>query len=137
MTEYEYIDAMATLRDSAGFHAMNYVAILFGYLVAGYFAGHVLSRFQAIAVTTLYIILCPMPGIAAYEATLEYAQLALEFQDKFRPDEQIHFWVQYFHAAWLVVFPATLILSIVFMIQSKLSGGKRASASKPRAAADP
>jgi hypothetical protein len=128
MTEYEYIDAMATLRDSVGFHAMNYIAILFAYLVAGYFAGQALSRFQAIAVTTLYIILCPMPGIAAYDAALEYSQLALEFQGKFRPDEQLHFWIQYFYGGWLVVFPATLILSIVFMVQSRLSGGKRVSA---------
>jgi hypothetical protein len=128
MTEYEYIDAMATLRDSVGFHAMNYITILFAYLVAGYFAGQALSRFQAIAVTMLYIILCPMPGIAAYAAAVEYTQMALEFQEKFRPEEQIYFWVQYFHVSWLVVFPATLTLSIVFMVQSRLSGGRRASA---------
>ena len=95
MTEYEYIDAMVSLRDSVGFHAMNYVSILFAYLIAGYFAGHKLSRFQVLTVTAFYIIICPMPGIASYDAIKEYSRLALEYQSKFRPEEAIPYFAQF------------------------------------------
>ena len=121
MTEYEYIDAMVSLIDSVGFHAMNYISILFAYLIAGYFAGHTLSRFQVLAVTAFYIILCPMPGITGYTTIKEYSRLALEYQSKFRPEEAIPYFVQYGADAWSIVFPGTLLLSIVFMLQSRIS----------------
>jgi hypothetical protein len=122
MSEYEYIDAMSTFRDSAGFHAMNYIAVLFAYLVAGFFAANILSRFQVIAATVLYLILCPAPGIATYEAAVEHSRLAAQYYAKYRPDEHIPLWDVYLADAWLFAFPATLLLSIIFMVQSSRSG---------------
>ncbi len=68
MTEYEYLDAISTYRTEVALHAMNFIGSLFAYLVLGYLAAHVLSRFQAIAVTIFYLILSAMPAISAYEA---------------------------------------------------------------------
>ena len=64
MSEYEYLDLISTYREETGFHAMNFIAILFAYLVAGYFAAHLLSGFQALSATVFYLILVPMPALA-------------------------------------------------------------------------
>ncbi len=53
MTEYEYLDLIVTSRDSVGYHAMNYIGVMFAYVVAAYLVGAKLSRFQAFAITIL------------------------------------------------------------------------------------
>ena len=127
MSEYEYLDIITSMRDSVGFHAMNYIAILFAYLIASYFAGHMLSRFQAGAVTVFYLILCPLPGIAAWEALKEFSTLVLEYQTKFKSDEPVPLFVQYGPDLWIFAFVGTLSLSIIFMIQARASKNSRES----------
>ncbi len=39
MTEYEYLDLIVTSRDSVGYHAMNYIGVMFAYVVAAYLVG--------------------------------------------------------------------------------------------------
>ena len=49
MTEYEIVDAFSSIRNEVGNHVMNFVAVLFGYLVTANFVGSKLSRFQVSA----------------------------------------------------------------------------------------
>jgi hypothetical protein len=119
MTEYEYLDAISTYRTEVALHAMNFIGILFAYLIAGYFAAHVLSRFQAVAVTAFYLILSPMPAIAAYEACRDFAFLVAEYRAIYSPDGPVPFFSDYWSNAWLVVCPGTMILSVVFMVQAR------------------
>ncbi len=128
MTEYEYLDVMNSMRDSGGFHAMNYIAILFAYLIAGYFAGHLLSRFQVIALSAFYLILCPMPGIAAFEVILDYGALVTEYYNQFKPGDRLPLFARYGANLWLFVFLGTLALSIYFMFQARRSKRGRENA---------
>lgn len=130
MSEYEYLDIITSMRDSGGFHAMNYIAILFAFLIASYSAGHMLSRFQAGAVTMFHMILCPMPEkltIAAWEVFKEFSTLVLEYQTKFNPNEPIPLFVQYGPDLWRFTFIGNLALSIIFMVQARASRNSRES----------
>ena len=57
MTQYEIIDAMGTFQGLAQGGLMNYFSILSAYLVVAYFAGTNLSRYQAVTVTGLYLVM--------------------------------------------------------------------------------
>ena len=121
MSENEYVTAMIAMRDSVGFHGMNYVGILFAYLIAGYFAAEQLSRFQAITATVFYLVLCPMPAFAAYDACIDLTVLFYEYQQAFKPDKPTPLFIQYWPNAWLVLVPSTMALSVVFMVQARMS----------------
>ena len=46
MSEYEIIDALISIRADVAQHSMNFITVLFAYIVAAYFVGSKLSRFQ-------------------------------------------------------------------------------------------
>ena len=128
MSEYQYLDVIVSMRDSIGFHAMNFIAILFAYLIAGYFAAHLLSRFQAIALTIFYLILAPMPGLAAQEAITDYVRVVSEYRAAFTPSEPVSLYIHYGPEAWGVGVIGSIVLSIVFMLQSRAAGEKTRNA---------
>ena len=119
MSEYEYLDVIATTREACGYHAMNYISLLFAYVLAGYFAGQTLSRFQVAAITTFYIALCPLPGFTSWETIKEYTALVKRYQLAFGSEEPLSFLVRFGPNLWLGVFAGTFILSILFMVQAR------------------
>jgi hypothetical protein len=54
MTEAEYLELIQLTSDGTVGHVMNAISIIFAYLVAVFFAGNKLNRFQVISVTTIY-----------------------------------------------------------------------------------
>ena len=52
----EYLELIRMSSDSAGFHAMNAMAILFAYLTAAYLAGNKLTKLQLAIATDLYSV---------------------------------------------------------------------------------
>ena len=62
MTEYEYLDLISTYRGENGFHVMNFVVVMFGYVAAAYFVGDKLTNFQVTAITILYTIFTNQKG---------------------------------------------------------------------------
>ena len=119
MTEFEYLELIIAARDSLGYHAMNYFTFLFGYLLAAYFIGHLLTRFQLISLTALYAGISPFPCIASYQSAREHATLTIEYYSKFKPGVV----PPEFTADGFLILPyfltATWIMSVVFMVQSR------------------
>ena len=81
MTEYEIIDAVSSLRSEGAQHVMNFVSVLFGFIIASYLVGARLSRFQVAVITILYVIWTPAPILAAYDASTAFQQLYFEHQE--------------------------------------------------------
>lgn len=81
MTEYELIDAMSSLRSEAGLHVMNFVYVMFGYIVAAYLVGAKLSRFQVSVVTIIYAIWAPGPIMAAVDSAVALQGLYTSHRD--------------------------------------------------------
>ncbi|RLA50667.1 MAG: hypothetical protein DRQ98_12570 [Gammaproteobacteria bacterium] len=81
MTEYEIIDVISSLRSEAAQHVMNFVSVMFGFIVAAYLVGPKLSRFQVSVITILYVIWTPGPMWAAYDASTAVQQLYAQYHD--------------------------------------------------------
>lgn len=119
MSEYEYIDLIFTGRDSVGFHGMNFLAFLFGYLAATYFVGSKLSMFQAISLTVFYTICVPFPLMGMYESAKDLTEVIAGYYATYRPQSEVpkvfdrSLWV----APW--VLGVTWFLSVLFMWQTR------------------
>lgn len=75
ITPAEYLELIELGNEAAGAHSMNAIAVLTAYLVAAYFVGRQLTRFQSIAVTGLYSVFYFFTVIATFitlERTLLY-----------------------------------------------------------------
>ena len=75
MTEYEIIDALISIRADVAQHSMNFITVLFAYIVAAYFVGSKLSRFQVSMITILYVLWTPAPILAAYDGAVAMRDL--------------------------------------------------------------
>ena len=68
MTEYELVDSAISYQDLATTHFMNFVTILFAYLVCAYLVAEKLTRFQLIALNVLYSTFSLGAAISSYAA---------------------------------------------------------------------
>ena len=66
MTEYELIDTAGAFQNLATTHFMNFVTILFAYLVCAYLIGDRLSRLQLWVVNVLYTVFSFQTGLFSY-----------------------------------------------------------------------
>ncbi len=119
MSEYEYIDAISTYRTEIGFHAINYIAAMFGYVATAYFVGPKLSRTQVGWITVLYTMFTPLPILAAHEAGTALRELQAGYLRSFSPDRSPDFMTT--NAAELLLFVVFVswCISIVFMVQAR------------------
>jgi len=81
MTEYEIIDAFISIRTEAAGHSMNFISVLFAYIVAAYFVGSKMSPSQVSMITILYALWSPAPIMAAYDGTVALRDLYINYQD--------------------------------------------------------
>ena len=81
MTEYEVIDALISLRTEIANHSMNFVTVMFGYVVAAYLVGKRLTVFQVSVITILYIIWSPGPMMAAFGGAIAARELYMQNKD--------------------------------------------------------
>jgi hypothetical protein len=119
MTEYEYLDLISTYRSETGFHAMNFIAALFGYIAAAYFVGVKLSKFQVTGITILYTLFAPLPVTAAYESLAATRVTYLEYVANFGTPSYGSTLILWGPELLLFVLPSSWIISIVFMFQTR------------------
>ena len=121
MTEYELIDAIVTLRSEVALHSMNFVSVMFGYLVAAYFVGAKLSRFQVSVITILYLIWSPGPMMGGYDAAITLRDLYEQNQGLSDIELGAFFSRIDYPALAVVVAGFSWLMSIVFMFQVRAS----------------
>ena len=125
MTEYEIIDAFVSLRLEIAQHSMNFASVLFGYLIAAYFVGSKLTRFQVTVITVLYILWSPGPITAAYDGAVALRELYIQHQDVLSIDMGSSLlMIDYPKVAVATAFLSWL-MSIIFMAQVRASKAVR------------
>ena len=68
MTEYELADLFTSLSAEAGRSTMDFVTVLFAYLVVAHFVGTTLDRWNIGILTGLYSIFAIWPILGTYQA---------------------------------------------------------------------
>lgn len=68
MTEYELADLFTSLSAEAGRSTMDFVTVLFAYLVVAHFVGATLDRWYVAILTALYSIFAIWPILGTYQA---------------------------------------------------------------------
>ena len=75
MTEADLLELISIHRTESGFHSMNFIALMSGYIAAAYFAGRKLTTFQMSALTFVYTAIVPFPIIGSMQAGHSAVQL--------------------------------------------------------------
>jgi hypothetical protein len=65
MSPAEYIELLQNGGINVATHAMNFIALMFAYLITAYFVGTKLNRYQVWAVSILYSVFVVLPARAA------------------------------------------------------------------------
>ncbi|NKC01221.1 MAG: hypothetical protein GKR90_22370 [Pseudomonadales bacterium] len=68
MTEYELADLFISLSAEAGRSTMDFVTVLFAYLVLAHFVGATLDRIYIVIVTLIYTMFAIWPILGTYQA---------------------------------------------------------------------
>ena len=121
MTEYEIIDAIVSLRLEIAQHSMNFASVLFGYLIAAYFVGSKLTRFQVGVITVLYILWSPAPITAAYDASIALQELHQRHQDVLSIEMGSALFVFDYPKVAVATAFLSWVTSIIFMAQVRVS----------------
>ena len=69
MTEAEVIGSLMAISDPAATYANVWMSITFGYLTVAYFLGQALSRFQCLAISSLYTVIAFLAASSCYGLT--------------------------------------------------------------------
>lgn len=128
MTEYEIIDAIVTLRSEVAQHSMNFVSVMFGYIIAAYFVGAKLSKFQVSVITVLYLLWSPGPMMAGYDAAITLRDIYVQNQDSIEIELGAFLSIIDYPAIAVVVAGFSWVMSIVFMFQVRASSIQTESA---------
>jgi hypothetical protein len=72
VTEYELLDVIATFQATATGHLMNFITVLFAYLVCAFLVGEQLTRLQIWMVNFLYSIFAFTTIVLCYLAWDRY-----------------------------------------------------------------
>lgn len=125
MTEYEIIDAFVSLRMEIAQHSMNFASVLFAYLIAAYFVGSKLTRFQVAVITVLYILWSPAPITAAYDASIALRELYQQNQDVLSIEMGRLLFLFDYPAVAIATAGLSWVMSIIFMAQVRASKSVR------------
>ena len=125
MTEYEIIDAFVSLRMEIAQHSMNFASVLFGYLIAAYFVGSKLTKFQVTVITVLYILWSPAPITAAYDASIALRELYNQNQDVLSIEMGRLLFMFDYPTAAIATAALSWLMSIIFMAQVRASKSAR------------
>ena len=126
MSPDAWVSILLESTDIAASHFMNFVSLLFAYIVAMYVAAARLSRFQVASVTVLYSIFIFLPAAsfirtasAILSAGEELRKVDPVMADTFFPGA--NFSVPLVTSVVPFLFIAAWILSIVFMVSIRRS----------------
>jgi len=114
MSEFEAIEAVTALLENGMTSFTVYFSFTFAYLTASYLVAAALTKFQAIALSALYVVSAESTGVAVYGC-----QQAIEDIQNTYPsaviDSMLIWDMRYWHAYILFLFIAVIILSLYFM----------------------
>ena len=79
MSPAEYFELINMASGSAGIHGMNAMSILFAYVIAAYFVGAKLSRFQLVSINILYSVFITIQVLAYLAAINVGSELISQF----------------------------------------------------------
>ena len=125
MSEFEYLELITLYGDSVASHAMNFIGVMFAYLIAAQYVGDKLSHFQFAGITALYALFGPFPGIYAYESIKVYVRLSVEYFERYRPEESVSVFLRHGPELMLVLLSGCWFASVIFMIQARISKHSR------------
>lgn len=111
---YELIELLYLAREAAAFDQTAYIAALFAYLVADYFVGNNLSRFQVITVSGLYTMYM-LFSLTTLHYQLEQVREIMSILDPSGRDFVIEVFIGMFFFG--------LIMSLVFMYEIRTRKG--------------
>ncbi|MCZ6894708.1 MAG: hypothetical protein O7H40_11770 [Gammaproteobacteria bacterium] len=78
LSDYELIEMLNAYLNASGDHFMNFISVLFAFLVVIYLVGDKLSKPMLGIIVGLYSIFSILPFGAVYTDTLWYAAIANE-----------------------------------------------------------
>ena len=116
MSEYELLELTSVYRSETGFHILNFIYVMFGYVAVAYVVGERLSRFQVYAITALYTMFIPLPVIAGLEACETIISMYEEHWDTY-PATTFKFIVPYSFELIIATVFLSWAISITFMYQ--------------------
>ena len=129
MTDYEVLMAFTDIADSSQDSYMNFVSIVFGFIVAGYLVADKLSQKMTILITILFTFVAFQEAMSAILFLTDYLGLIPEMQSReglqFHGAHDVgHF----FPPVYIAIHIATLILayvgSIIFFFHQRREGLK-------------
>ena len=129
MSDYELVIAFTEIGATSQVSFMNFVSIVFGFIIAGYLIADKLSRKMTILITTLFTIVVLQEAVFAVLFLSDQLSLIPEIQT--REGLQFHSGARYGDIAGpvtVVTYIATLILaytgSIIFFFHQRHEGRK-------------
>ena len=133
LSDYQLIEMLDVYMISGAVYVMNFVAVLFGFLVAIFVAGNRMSKMMLIIVASLYSLFAVGSGFGLYVAQSWYVEIANELAYRGtdatgRITYPVHmlagFPGQLFRAATMLVYFATYVGGLVFLKEVLASKGK-------------
>ena len=123
MSPAEYIGLITSIQVDR--HVMNFVAVLFAYLVAAYFVGSKLSPFQVRAVTLLYTIFSIFPVLAVVVSMNQMGRLMEQFRLEYPSLGRIYYpqtsILDYWMPTLVLILLLAWALSVWFMVRVRRS----------------
>jgi len=123
MSPAEYVGLINSIQVDR--HVMNFVAVLFAYLVTAYFVGSQLSTFQVRAVTLLYTIFSVFPVLTVVFSMNQMRRLIEQFRlehpslgSTYYPQTSI---LDYWTPILVLILTLAWALSIWFMVRVRTS----------------
>ena len=126
MSEYEIIDVISSLRLEGAEHVMNFVTVMFSYVVAAYVVGAKLSRFQALFVTALYSFFVPGPILAMYETMVTARDIHVLYGDAVPVNTSAIGWLTGIPIAVPLSLLLAWISSLLFMLHMRRQSSESA-----------
>lgn len=124
MTEYEIIDTIVSIRADIAGHSMNFVSVLFAYIVAAYLVGSKLSPIQVSMITILYVLWTPAPILAAYDGAVALQDLYFDHREVLSIEMGASPLMAIVPIAVSAGMGLAWLVSIVFMFQVRASSAK-------------
>lgn len=126
MSPAEYLELLQLTSDGTGGHASNAFSTIIAYLIAAYFVGANLSRFQSISVSIVYSLYLTNPIRAALRGFDRLGTLNLEFLREHPEIAEIYIGTpelayDFYQILFILVLLSAWVLSISFMITARKS----------------
>ena len=120
MSELEAVEAVSELLANAISAFTVYFSFTFAYLTACYLVGRSLSKFQAVAVSALYVATATITGLTVYGNQQAIGEVQSSYPSNVI-NQLIIFDIDIWHGISAVLFIAVVLVSLYFMYNVRTS----------------